>query len=413
MDKTLSVENQILLLSARRDVDPAAIEALVDDGALVHHGVNWDTLQAAARRHHLLPLLYERLAQIGGDRIPADVIAHLRGAYYTNLLRNQRLGAELAEVVAALAGAGVQVIVLKGGALAWTVYANPAQRPMVDLDLLLRPGDMDAADAVLESLGFHLPASLPARMVPYQKRFGTGLEWRRSRGGRTTYLDVQQYLVGVDWCRDSFPVEAGALWAAVRPLVLDGTPAWQLSAEDTLINLCLHPPLHHGYSCPLIGYVDMDRVITAPNGALSWPRLIERAGHFGVRTVVYYGLRCARDLLGTPLPPEVLDALQPGSLQLRILGGLAPLGREAVLQGADRQLRGARRILLHAALVDHFTAVGGVVRGLLFPGEEWLAARYSLETQGRARLYCLIHPLHVARAFVRGLQRPTIVSSFD
>jgi hypothetical protein len=413
MDESLSIENQILLCCARRDVDPAAIEALVDDAAAGQRGVNWDALLAAARVHHLLPLLYERLAAVGGDLIPPDVMARLRGAYGANLVRNRRLGAELAEVVDSLGREGVEVIFLKGGALAWTVYADPAQRPMADLDLLVRLEQVGRASAVLQSLGFRLPASIPADMVHFQQQIGAGLGWLRSRRGSMTCLDLHHHLIGVDWCRAAFPVDPDALWASARPLALDGTQAWQLSAEDTLIHLCLHPALNHGYASPLLGYVDMDRLVTAADGGPSWPRLVERAERFGVKTTVYLGLQCAHQHLATPVPPEVLATLQPGRLQSRLLRRLAPVDQEAVLKGINRHRGAVERVLFRSALADQAGATGGIVRGFLFPSEEWLATRYALKTRSQARRYRLVHPLRVARDFLRTLHPPLVRNSLE
>jgi hypothetical protein len=412
VDESLSIENQILLCCARRDADLDDVGALVDHGALVQRSVNWEALLAAARLHHLLPLLCERLAALDGGLVPQAVMAHLRGAYCTNLLRNQRLGAELAEVVEALRGEEVEAIVLKGGALAPTVYQDPAQRPMSDLDLLVRPEQMERAGAVLASLGFRLSASLPARMVRFQQRFGGGVEWQRSAQGELTYLDLHHHLVGVDWCWAAFPVEREAVWAAARPLDLDGAPAWQLSAEDTLIHLCLHPALH-GYASPLMGYADIDRVIAAAEGPRLWPRLVERAERFRVKTVVYWGLQQAHRLLGTPVPADVVAALEPGGPRLRVLRWLAPLDPESVLQGAGREPSGVRQGLIYAALADPMGAGAGMVWRLLFPGEEWLATRYGLGSRSWARLYRLVHPLRLARAFLRGLHRPLVESSLE
>jgi hypothetical protein len=405
VDESLSTENQILLCCARRNVDFDVL------GALVDRSVNWDALLDAAQLHHLLPLLYERLKGLDGSRVPPAVMARLRSAYYTNLLRNRQLHAELTEVVSALRREGVETIVLKGGALAWTVYAHSALRPMSDLDLLIRPEAMERTVIVLESLGFCLSDAIPAHLVPFEQRFGGGLEWQRSHGNRTTRLDVHQRPVGIDWCQTAFPIETDVLWGVARPLALDGTEALQLSAEDTVIHLCLHLALQHGYACPLMGYTDLDRVITAEDQAFSWPRLIERAERFGTKTVVYRGLRCAKRLLGTPVPPGVLVALEPSDLSRHILRRLAPLSGEAVLQVANRRQLGIRRILLQAALADRHRSVGIVVWSLLFPGEERLAVRYALQTRRRARLYFLIHPWLLAWAALRSLQQPLTKST--
>ena len=401
MPETEPAISQLLLCCARGDFDAGA-RATVE--ILLQQRIDWASLLTSARRHNMLPLLYERLRGLG-SRIPPQVLANLKGAYYTNLLRNERLGADLAELVAALGQEGVEVIVLKGGALAPTVYENPAQRPMVDLDLLVRQGQMARAGTVLEALGYHLSGSDQDHIVAFQQRFGDGSDWQRVCEGRVTRLDLQFSLVGADWFWKAFPVMPDALWEAARPLDLQGTPALQLSPEDTLIHLCLHPALHHAYVIPLIGYVDMDRVVAASEPPLSWTLLGERAERFQVRTVVYYGLQCAHQLLGTPVPDEVRGALRPGAVQLRVLRSLAPLTQEAVLDAAEMRWRGVRQVLLSATLVDRVRDAGSTVQRLLFPSGEWLSMRYSLESRGQVRLYRLVHPLHIARDLLRSLTR--------
>ena len=410
MPESPPAESRLLLSCARSDFGE---EARASVEALLHRGIDWPSLLASARRQNLLPILYERLRDLDAARVPPDVLAGLKGAYYTNLLRNQRLGADLVEIVTALRQEGIHVIVLKGGALARTVYQSPAQRPMADLDLLVQQEQMARAGTVLEALGYSLSGAIPARMAAFQQRFGGGLEWLRSREGQITRLDLQFDLVGVDWCWDAFPVEPDALWEAARPLDLDGTPALQLSPEDTLIHLCLHPALHHGYYCPIISYVDMDRLIAVSGPDFSWARLVERTERFQVKTVVYHGLQCAHRLLGTPLPGDVQRALKPGAVQLRVLRALAPLSPEALFDADRHSPRGVRQVMLYIALVDRARDAGSIVRGILFPGEEWLAVRYSLESGEQARRYRLVHPLRVARAFLRGLTRPLIESSLE
>ena len=410
MPESPPAEGSLLLSCARREFDTATRESVV---ALLQEGIDWTSLLASARRHNMLPLLYERLRDLDAARIPPDVLASLKGAYYTNLLRNQRLGADLVEVVTALRREGMDVIVLKGGALARTVYRSPAQRPMIDLDLLVRQEQMACASAVIEALGYSLSSTVPAHMAAFQHRFGYGSEWVRAREGRVTRLDLQYVLVGAHWCRGAFPVVSDALWEAARTLDLDGAAALQLSPEDTLIHLCLHLALHHGYQGLLIGCADMDRVVSSSAPALSWTRLVERAGFFRVRTAVYYGLQCAQRLLGTPVPDEVHHALKPGRVQLRVVRALAPLTPETALDVAGTRPPGVRHILLYAALVDRVWGVGSIVQRLLFPSREWLIACYSLESRGQVWFYRLVHPLRIAREFLRALTRPLVESTLD
>lgn len=410
MNRSLTPADHLLFLCARARWDETARAAA---GACLDAGVDWPALLDTGRRHGLLPLLHDRLATLDRGRAPADVGAQLRGSYCTSLLRNRRLAAELARVAAALHRAGVDVIVLKGGALAPTVYDHPAQRPMTDLDLLVPPGQAGAAATVLEAEGYHPSGSVPAHMLPFQQRFGGGVEWLRREEGTTTRLDVQHDLVGVDWCRGLFRVAPEALWAAARPLHWDGAEALQLSAEDTLVHLCLHPAVHHGYASSLLGYADLDRLVERQEPASFWPGFVERAGRLRVRTAAYRGLLGARHLLGTPVPDEVLRALAPGALQARALARLAPLDAGVALEGAGRDLHGLRQVLLYAALADRPPDAVGMAAAILFPPREWLAARYGLPAGTPAWRARLAHPLRVGRALARSLDRPLVQSGLD
>ena len=163
MPESQPAESRLLLWCARGDFDA---EARAGVEALLHQGIEWASLLASARRHSMLPLLYERLHGLEGGRVPPEVMASLKSAYYTNLLRNERLGADLVELVAALGQEGLEAMVLKGGALSHTVYPHPVQRPIVDLDLLVRQGQMARAGTVLQTLGYSLSGSAPAHWRP-------------------------------------------------------------------------------------------------------------------------------------------------------------------------------------------------------------------------------------------------------
>ena len=66
-----------------------------------------------------------------------------------------RLRDTLVETVAALRAAGIEVVALKGAALAFFHYADPALRPMGDLDLLLvEPRDLNRATDAMGQAGW-------------------------------------------------------------------------------------------------------------------------------------------------------------------------------------------------------------------------------------------------------------------
>ncbi len=416
LDPSRRAARHCLLLCARSEGNKSSRPGAADPAAgltpPLRQSVDWAYFLELGCHHGLLPLAYDRLRR-QDTVVPPGVLAHLRHVYHANLRRNIRLEATLAEAVTALQGAGIEPIVLKGGALAGTLYPHPGLRPMVDLDLLIPGEAMDRAGSALAAAGYSLSGALPAAMVPFQQRFGGGLEWLREGHFGAARIDLQHDLVGVDFCRHAFAVDPNELRARARPLILGRRQALQLSAEDTLIHLCLHPAVQHGYASPLIGYVDIDRLVAREGADSFWQRLVVRAGQFRTRTAVYNGLRCAQDLLGTPVPAGILAGLAPGGLRGRALQRLAPLDEGRIWTRTEQVPSGLRQLLLYAALMERRQDVLGMVRAILFPCRDWLAARYNLDDEGQARLQGLVHPLRVARALVRGLHRPLVQSGLE
>jgi hypothetical protein len=123
---------------------------------LAHSGdIDWDGVQTLAKDEGLEPLL---LSVLGGQGVlPAAVEARWRQVTFRYAGRNTLIAQELADVLQQLGGAGAPAIVLKGAALAVTVYEEPSLRPMTDLDLLLRRDDVPRALQALQAAGYETP----------------------------------------------------------------------------------------------------------------------------------------------------------------------------------------------------------------------------------------------------------------
>lgn len=140
---------------------------------------DWDRLLAIADRHRLLPALWSSLAGAGAlTPVPTAVRATLgarlgparalpamalEDAHRANAARVADLLEQAAEVVAAIADAGVVVVPVKGVDALWSGrYPDPAARTMTDLDLLVAPGHATAAWEVVQRLGYQPVAAAPA-----------------------------------------------------------------------------------------------------------------------------------------------------------------------------------------------------------------------------------------------------------
>ncbi len=97
-----------------------------------------------------------------------------------------------AEVVVALRESGVRSIVLRGPALVRRLYEPGVPRPYVDVDLLVPPGGVGAAEPVLERFGFEL---LVGDRDLHGHRPLHAHEWTRRRDHVS--VDVHRTLSGV------------------------------------------------------------------------------------------------------------------------------------------------------------------------------------------------------------------------
>jgi hypothetical protein len=102
----------------------------------------------------------------GVDALPPRLADFLFEESLASSRRAKRLQETLVSVVLALRAAGVEVVALKGAALAFFHYPEPALRPMGDLDLLLaEPGDLARATRALEGSGWRALLDTPRHRV--------------------------------------------------------------------------------------------------------------------------------------------------------------------------------------------------------------------------------------------------------
>src|SRR5580658_9006681 len=95
---------------------------------------------AVARGPAVSPALRALLADRAAVPLPTGPGAHSAAMLHTYALKR------LSELFTA---AGVDALLVKGAALALTVYPEPAARPMTDIDLLVREGGKDRIVGVL------------------------------------------------------------------------------------------------------------------------------------------------------------------------------------------------------------------------------------------------------------------------
>lgn len=293
----LGPEAQLLVLAARRDASPTNMRALIGPK------FDWRLLEAMAWRQSATNVLVGRLRTLG-IAVPPAVLERLDTGSMVAEFRLRCLEQALLEATGILSGAGVDVVLLKGAALALTVYPSFVDRGMQDLDLLVRPEDAARASQALERAGW-LPA-YPRTMDPFfrQHHHAVPLEAPRLANAR---VELHTGLFRGD---GPFAFTPDDIRRDAVPVTVGGQTVRLPSNAHMLLHLCLHFVWSHGLARGMLRTAqDLDVLWRrTPGFDASFARVASDAR---AATCCYWTLRYAQRLLDVPVPADLLAALRP------------------------------------------------------------------------------------------------------
>jgi hypothetical protein len=285
---------------------------------------HWKLLERMAQNEGVAPLLYWNLKD-SDLPVPEETFQYLQGEYYKTYARNTLLYQELGRVLAALEQAGIPVIVLKGAALAVTVYEDIGIRPMADLDLLVPEERLQRAVQVArQALGYQSDVPEAAhglnQLVGHHVRLRNGdvvleLHWSLATSR------VDHFPISVEWFwtqGESLPLSGGGedLWhgdgrklqASVAP------PGVTLNPVAQLVYLAIHAMQQHGGGRILLVWLcDIHALLRAYTGELAWENFPLQDGEFQWAGATYAALLVTQTCFDSTLPEGLLEKLEEES----------------------------------------------------------------------------------------------------
>lgn len=281
------------------DALPALISGL---RGVLPREVDWVSLMGLANRNWLTPALFRALHDASLiDGVPGDVADYLLMIHNRNLERNRRLRDQLWEAVARLNRAGVEPVLLKGGAdLAVGGDDRLGIRMMSDLDLLVRSGERAAACRSLSEAGYR-PLSA-ARSDGHHQYATLG----RGRDVGTVEIHHAVKRFGMLYP----PGDA----AQGRIVERDGARAVVLSASVRAVHLVLHDMVKEGDYWR--GCIDLRHLhdlwrLTRGDDAPDWDRMLGMLPAGAARNALRTQAVTLQRLFGAAVPDEVTRPLLP------------------------------------------------------------------------------------------------------
>lgn len=268
----------------------------------------WEGLVRQARSANVLA----RLAVLLEDRgllqqVPAAPRAHLRAARIVSQAQEEAVRREVAHVCNALARTGTDIVLLKGAAYLFAGLPAARGRLFSDVDILVPQADIAQVEAALMLHGW-----ATTHHDPYDQRYYR--QWMHElppmqHNTRETVLDVHHAILPTT---ARLKPDSSKLLAASRRIA-QGSPLRLLAPPDMVLHSCAHLFLNEDLTNGLRDLADLDSLLRHfGQDARFWGELTARARELDLARPLYYALRYAERILGTPMPAEVSQASEAG-----------------------------------------------------------------------------------------------------
>ena len=272
--------------------------------------LNWSILAKLLELHRLTSLFHTILSN-RKESFPKPFLLRLRKARYELLIYGDGCLPQVTDILSSLVDSNISVIVLKGWALIPTFYEGDyAQRYCEDIDILIRPQDLDQVETILKSLKY---GGFPEVHPGYSRRFTNARAYLRA-DSESNHLWT--FSIGLHWGLTHYPffdkdrVQINDLFDRARRLEIEGINILQLSAEDDLIYSCAHLSLHHRNQETFLQYYEIAIKLLLNLDTLNWVQIFERASLWG------YSVQLKKILVD-------LERLWPGILPDAVVRSLA------------------------------------------------------------------------------------------
>jgi putative nucleotidyltransferase-like protein len=266
--------------------------------------IDWDLVIATALLENSATILNDRVAMLPSSSVPSEVRTRIGRLALVWTFKLQLLERRLKESVASLAAAGIEVTLLKGAALALTVYSKFGERPMADIDMMVDPSRAAEAHAILQKTGWTIAiASHPAEtwrnhhhLPPLVDTAGSCLRLE---------LHTAPLVPG-----HPFRLNQEDMIATARPIDLCGIRVLVPEPHLHAVHVAIHFAYSHQFASG--GLNSFRDLATMRNcGVLTWEQFIAAAAQTQSESSCYWTLRLARSIGGLSVPQHVLDRLSP------------------------------------------------------------------------------------------------------
>jgi Uncharacterised nucleotidyltransferase len=348
--------------------------------SLLRGAIDFPVFLELAQVHAVRPRLIQALSSLDWDGVPLSAKRELEAFRESHVLRSLYLAEQQGNIADALLAAGICFAFFKGATLAADLYGDLSWREYGDIDVIVMPHQVAQAERVLEDLDYLNRQGDPAfrrAFLASQRQYS----FTRADIGATVDLHWD-FSAG----QLPFPLRPEDAWGSLKGVRVGSRNMPTVSDENLALLLAGHGTKEAWRS---LGWVCDFSIFVESAPGLDWASLLVRARRRGSGNALLLGCAMARELLGTPVPGDLVKPLASNKRVGRLVeqlveqmwGGIATLQRPTPLMDIDLCDRRWDRV--KAALSVVFTPTPGDYHARPLPAGLWW-------------LYYLLRPLRLA-----------------
>lgn len=207
--------------------------------SLTQCNLNWSEIVSLVQRHGVVGQFCAVMCKVGWINVPSEAKNSLNIIRKQMVMQSLSQAAELTKISRLFNDAGIPLIPLKGVVLSNVLYKDPCIRCSCDLDILVRPEDIERSEEILRHIGYRHGLGFHG-MGERQKRHILDTLHHHEYINDITGVHLELHWRSYLWTRE----QVDLLWDTSVFMNWFGVGIKQLSKEDAILFLVDHGARH-------------------------------------------------------------------------------------------------------------------------------------------------------------------------
>ena len=272
----------------------------------------WNQLYDYAKGYNLTPILYSRIYKLSFiEIVPKIILNQLQNDFNSFSRTAMKREFEMKKILKQLNDSNIEVILLKGLYISEAYYDNPAERPMCDVDLLVKQGDVQRTIEVLKDIGCVQEQVSNNDIEPIEfiskldklNKFTKHLPEMKTPKG----ISIELHWT-LDYSREynSTNIDMAEIWKTKEPMQVHGSNFYRIQTELHLLYLCVNIA-EDVFRQKILQLFDIFLIINKTK--IDWDSIILKAKEWNCQKPLFAVLIAEENIFNLKIPKNIYKEL--------------------------------------------------------------------------------------------------------